>query len=85
MDLHDTTQGYYWWFRMGYSYSNAPPGDKKKVVNIFETETNNNFHLPHGNRTDNQKPSGLAMGEWMTSNPFTDPGSNSSGISKQNT
>ncbi len=47
MDLHDTTQGYYWWFRTGYSYSNAPPGDKKKVVNIFETETNNNFHLPY--------------------------------------
>jgi hypothetical protein len=45
-DLHDTTLGYYWWFRTGYSYSNAPPGDKKKVVNIFETETNNNFHLP---------------------------------------
>jgi Protein of unknown function (DUF2490) len=46
MDLHDTTQGYYWWFRTGYSYSDAPPSDKKKVVNIFETETNNNFHLP---------------------------------------
>jgi Protein of unknown function (DUF2490) len=45
-DLHDTTMGYYWWFRMGYSYSDAPPSDKKKVVNIFETETNNNFHLP---------------------------------------
>jgi hypothetical protein len=45
-DLHDTTAGYYWWFRTGYSYSNAPPGDKKKVINIFETETNNNFHLP---------------------------------------
>lgn len=45
-DLHDTTMGYYWWFRTGYSYSDAPPGDKKKVVNIFETETNNNFHLP---------------------------------------
>jgi hypothetical protein len=45
-ELHDTTMGYYWWFRTGYSYSNSPPGDKKKVVNIFETETNNNFHLP---------------------------------------
>jgi hypothetical protein len=31
---------------MGYSYSDAPPGDKKKVVNVFITETNNNFHLP---------------------------------------
>ena len=45
-DLHDTTVGYFWWFRMGYSYSDAPPGDKEKVINIFETETNNNFHLP---------------------------------------
>lgn len=45
-DLHDTTFGYYWWFRLGYSYSNAPPDDKKKVVNILETETNNNFQLP---------------------------------------
>ncbi len=31
---------------MGYSYSDAPPSDKKKVVNIYETETNNSFHLP---------------------------------------
>jgi hypothetical protein len=46
MDLHDTTMNYYWWFRIGYSYSNAPPSDKRKVVNIFETETNNNFNLP---------------------------------------
>jgi hypothetical protein len=38
--------GYFWWYRTGYSYSDSPPGDKKKVVNIFETETNNNFHLP---------------------------------------
>jgi hypothetical protein len=45
-DLHDTTVGYYWWFRVGYSYSNAPPSDKKKVINILETETNNNFHMP---------------------------------------
>jgi hypothetical protein len=45
-DLHDTTRGYYWWFRVGYSYSDSPPGDAKKVVNIIETETNNNFHLP---------------------------------------
>jgi hypothetical protein len=44
--MHDTTQGYYWWFRAGYSYSDAPPGEKKKVVNIIETETNNNFQLP---------------------------------------
>jgi len=45
-DLHDTTLGYYWSFRAGYSYSNSPPGDKRKEVNILETETNSNFHLP---------------------------------------
>jgi hypothetical protein len=45
-DLHDTTAGYYWWFRAGYSFSNAPPSEKKKVINILETETNNNFHMP---------------------------------------
>ncbi len=45
-ELSDSSKGYFWWFRMGYSYSDAPPGDKKKVVNIFETETNNSFHLP---------------------------------------
>jgi Protein of unknown function (DUF2490) len=45
-ELSDSANGYYWWFRVGYSYSDAPPSDKKKVVNIFETETNNNFHLP---------------------------------------
>ena len=45
-ELSDTSKGYYWWFRMGYSYSDAPPSDKKKVVNIYETETNNSFHLP---------------------------------------
>jgi hypothetical protein len=45
-DLHDTTVGYYWWFRVGYSYSDSPPSDKKKVIDILETETNNNFHLP---------------------------------------
>jgi hypothetical protein len=45
-ELHDTAMGYYWWFRLGYSYSDSPPSDKEKVVNIFETETNNNFHLP---------------------------------------
>lgn len=45
-DLHDPAISYYWWFRAGYSYSDAPPSDKKKVVNIVETETNNNFHLP---------------------------------------
>ncbi len=45
-ELSDTAKGYYWWFRMGYSYSDAPPSDKKKVVNIYETETNNSFHLP---------------------------------------
>jgi hypothetical protein len=45
-ELGDTAQGYYWWFRMGYSYSAAPPSDKKKDVNTIETETNNSFHLP---------------------------------------
>ena len=45
-ELGDSTQGYYWWFRAGYSYSAAPPSDKKKVVNTLETETNNIFHLP---------------------------------------
>lgn len=45
-DLNDSTMGYYWWFRAGYSYSDAPPDEKKKVVNILETETNNSFHLP---------------------------------------
>jgi hypothetical protein len=45
-ELSDSSKGYYWWFRMGYSYSDAPPSDKKKVVNVFETETNNSFHLP---------------------------------------
>ena len=45
-DLHDPVTSYYWWLRVGYSYSDAPPDDKKKVVNILETETNNNFHLP---------------------------------------
>jgi hypothetical protein len=44
--LGDSTQGYYWWFRMGYSYSASPPSDKKKDVNILETETNNSFFLP---------------------------------------
>ena len=44
--MSDSSQGYYWWFRAGYSYSDAPPDQKKKVVNIFETETNNAFHLP---------------------------------------
>ncbi|HEY2349847.1 MAG TPA: hypothetical protein VGH64_12565, partial [Puia sp.] len=45
-ELHDTTVGYYCWFRAGYSYSNTPPGDQKKVINILETEMNSNFHLP---------------------------------------
>jgi hypothetical protein len=45
-ELSDSSKGYFWWFRTGYSYSDAPPSDKKKVVNIFETETNNSFHLP---------------------------------------
>jgi hypothetical protein len=45
-EIGDSAQGYYWWFRVGYSYSNAPASDKKKEVSIFETETNNLFHLP---------------------------------------
>ncbi|HXB31526.1 MAG TPA: DUF2490 domain-containing protein, partial [Puia sp.] len=45
-ELSDLSKGYFWWFRIGYSYSDAPPSDKKKIVNIFETETNNSFHLP---------------------------------------
>ena len=63
-DLHDTTQGYYWSFRMGYSYSNAPPGDKPKEVNILETETNNKFYLPQDKIVMNPEPAGLAMGKW---------------------
>jgi hypothetical protein len=45
-DLHDTTLVYYFSFRVGYSYSNAPHNDKKKEINILETETNSNFLLP---------------------------------------
>lgn len=45
-ELGDSTQGYYWWFRLGYSYSAAPPSDKKKDINTLETETNNSFYLP---------------------------------------
>jgi len=45
-EMTDSSSGYYWWFRMGYSYSDAPPSDKRKVVNTLETETNNNFLLP---------------------------------------
>ena len=44
--MSDSSQGYYWWFRAGYSYSDAPPDQKQKVVNILETETNNSFRLP---------------------------------------
>jgi hypothetical protein len=40
MDLHDTTVGYYWWFRTGYSFSDAPPGDKKKVMDITLSSRN---------------------------------------------
>jgi hypothetical protein len=45
-EMTDSSSGYYWWFRAGYSYSDAPADQKKKVVNILETETNNSFHLP---------------------------------------
>jgi len=44
--MTDSSAGYYWWFRLGYSYSDSPPNDKKKVVNTLETETNNSFLLP---------------------------------------
>ena len=44
--MTDSAIGYYWWFRLGYSYSDAPPQDKKKVVNTVETEANNSFELP---------------------------------------
>ena len=46
IDMRDSSRRYIWWFRTGYSYSNSPPEDKPKVVNIFETETNNSFRLP---------------------------------------
>jgi Protein of unknown function (DUF2490) len=45
-ELNDTARGYFWWFRAGYSYSDSPPEEKKKVVNTITTETNNNFNLP---------------------------------------
>jgi len=45
-ELGDSTMGYYWWFRAGYSYSAAPPSNQKKDVNTIETETNNSFYLP---------------------------------------
>ena len=45
-EMTDSSQGYYWWFRMGYSYSNSAPDDKPKTVNTLETETNNTFFLP---------------------------------------
>jgi hypothetical protein len=45
-EMTDSSSGYFWWFRAGYSYSDAPQDQKKKVVNTFETETNNSFHLP---------------------------------------
>jgi hypothetical protein len=45
-EISDSSSGYYWWFRTGYSYSNSAPGDKKKLINIIETETNNIFQLP---------------------------------------
>ena len=44
--MSDSSLGYFWWFRTGYSYSNSPPGEKQKTVNILETETNNTYHLP---------------------------------------
>jgi hypothetical protein len=45
-ELNDTARGYFWWFRAGYSYSDAPKDEPKKVVNTITTETNNNFNFP---------------------------------------
>jgi Protein of unknown function (DUF2490) len=45
-DLGHSSTAYYLWFRVGYSYSAAPPNDKKQDVNTLETETNNTYHLP---------------------------------------
>jgi len=45
-DLEHSSTGYYWWFRVGYSYSAAPRYAKKQDVNTVETETNNTYHLP---------------------------------------
>lgn len=45
-ELSDTARGYFLWFRMGYSYSSPPAGDSKKTINIYETESDDNFHLP---------------------------------------
>jgi Protein of unknown function (DUF2490) len=45
-ELSDTARGYFLWFRMGYSYSSPPAGDSKKTINIYETEMDNNFHIP---------------------------------------
>ena len=45
-ELNDTSSGYFWWFRVGYSHSDAPPYEKTKVVNTITTESNNNFFLP---------------------------------------
>jgi Protein of unknown function (DUF2490) len=45
-EMHDTSRGYFSWFRMGYSYSDAPPDEKRKVVDIFETESDVNFRMP---------------------------------------
>ncbi len=45
-EMTDSSQGYFWWFRTGYSYSNSSPGDNPKSVNTLETETNNNFYFP---------------------------------------
>lgn len=45
-EMNDSVRGYNWWLRGGYSYSQAPSYEKKKDVNIFETELNNIFRLP---------------------------------------
>jgi hypothetical protein len=45
-EMSDSARGYYLWFRTGYSYSDAPPNQKKKYVNIYEMESNSSFNLP---------------------------------------
>ena len=44
--MRDSARGYYLWFRMGYSYSDAPSNEPKKQINIYETEANNYFRIP---------------------------------------
>src|SRR5947208_1059230 len=34
-DINRSSIGYYWWFRIGYTYSVAPPNAKKRDVNTL--------------------------------------------------